>query len=114
MTLPTASGAPLRVGLIKVAVIEHIALFEIVLAQPFAEVEEPLHHVAPLGNVPDFPRGQLQPRIVVKHLGPIFKIGKRGAQEGGVVLADAEAIHGHVTVLMPEDLPWLADVFRMF
>src|SRR4030043_1084993 len=92
---------------IKVTVIEHITPFKVLSLQTLAKVKQPLHHVCSNRNIPDIPRGKLQPGIVVKHFGPIFKIGERCTQEGGVILTDAEAIHPHITVLMPEDLPWL-------
>jgi hypothetical protein len=100
--------------LIKVTVIEHITFFEIFSGQPLPEVKQSLHHVRSHSDVPDIPRGELQSRVVVKNLGPIFKIWERGTQKGGVILTNAEAIHTHIAVLMPEDLPWLANVFCMF
>ena len=51
--------------------------------------------------------------VVVDHLGPVLEVGQGGAQKGRVVLADAEAVHGHVAVFLPEDLPGLADILGM-
>ena len=106
-------GCPAPGRFVVVARVEHVALFRIVLAQTFPQVEQPLHVVAAFGHFPDLLRGHLKAGVVVKHLGPVLEIREGGAQEGGVVLADPETVYPHVTVLVPEDLPGLADVLGL-
>jgi len=42
---------PAPCGFVVITMVEHIALFRIILGQPLPQVEEPLHVVAPLAIV---------------------------------------------------------------
>lgn len=73
--------------LIKVAVVQHITLFEVFPGEPFSQVEKPFDHIAATGYIPDFFGSELKAGVIVEYLRPVFKVRQCGAEEGGVIFA---------------------------